>query len=157
MKNTGSKRGRVMGRRHGRWDEFEIYVIESADYWYVGFTFRGVGKRVRDHLSALRTHRGDSKLYRKMQELGTDAFTVRTLVTGYWGWGDPIDCLDSWYWIFRETDPRTTLNVRPPRGWKGHQDQRSELPPRSEDLPPTCQRCESNLVRRPLTAAASET
>ena len=116
------------------WNIFDLYLIESESYWYIGFTYQGVDARMRDHLRASKTHRRQSNLHQKMQELGSDAFTVRVLVEGL---VDPLTCADFWYWHFRATDPRTTLNARPPRGWKGHEDQRAELPPRSVDLPPT--------------------
>jgi len=55
---------------------YKIYLVSAPGYWYVGQTRRTLAQRFRDHK---RPDNGCGRLRDKMQELGSDAFTIELL------------------------------------------------------------------------------
>lgn len=92
---------------------YEIYVIESGDYWYVGSTTRGAQKRRQEHY---RGHGRAPLLAAKIQELGSAAFQQTVLEQDH---GDPIEGEQRWYDWYLANDSRQTLNGKRPDSWDG--------------------------------------
>lgn len=92
---------------------YEIYLIHSRDYWYVGSTTRGAIKRRNEHYAG----RGRAPLLKaKIRELGSEAFSFRVLEVGM---GDPIQAEQKWYDWKLTTDVRQSLNSKRPDSWDG--------------------------------------
>jgi len=95
---------------------YEIYEITTKDYWYVGSASGNstARKRFTKHIGG----RGNAKkLWAAIQELGSEAFSLRVIESGL---GDPIEAETRWYYKYLENDTRQTLNGKCPNGWDGH-------------------------------------
>jgi len=90
---------------------YEIYLLTAPGYWYVGSTTIGTQHRFARHLAG---HSNAPILWKKIQELGSDAFSVITLEGER---GDPIEAEQRWYDWYLANDPRQTLNGKRPDGW----------------------------------------
>jgi group I intron endonuclease len=93
---------------------YEIYLIESNDYWYVGSTAIGVKRRFQEHLRGSRS--GAELLRTKIRELGSDQFTV-TILEGHLS--ERVEAERRWYDWYLANDSRQTLNGRRPCTWGG--------------------------------------
>jgi hypothetical protein len=92
-------------------NRFEIYLIATPHYWYVGSTTIGSNKRFERHMA------GQSNapiLWKKIQTLGSDAFHLTVLEQGR---GDPIEAERRWYDWYIANDSRQTLNGKRPNTW----------------------------------------
>ena len=94
--------------------DYEIYLITSEDYWYVGSTTIGVSARYKQHLAG----RGNAQtLWEQIQRLGPECFSVEVVEAGY---GQRVQAEREWYDRLVEEDSRQTLNGKPPNfGWDG--------------------------------------
>jgi hypothetical protein len=92
---------------------FEIYLIFTSDYWYVGSTTVSAQKRRKAHEAG---YGRAPLLASKMQELGPQAFSLTILEEGY---GDPIEAEQRWYDWYLTNDPRQTLNMKRPDSFDG--------------------------------------
>jgi hypothetical protein len=72
---------------------FEIYLIEGPGCWYVGSTFKTTEQRFPEHIRAARRGKVNTRLARKMRELGPENFRVRVLEVGH---GDPGPVEQHW-------------------------------------------------------------
>ena len=59
---------------------FEVYLISSGQYWYVGSTSRGMELRVAEHKQNRNSNA--PRLTAMIATLGPDAFTAECLVVG---------------------------------------------------------------------------
>lgn len=106
-----------MPERTCRSVSYEIYVVESTDYWYVGSTVRGFERRFRMHMAG---YGGAPLLRDQVDLLGQQAFSVRRLESAT---GDPMPAEQSWYDWHLSNDPRLSLNSRRPGAFPDHDDE----------------------------------
>lgn len=95
---------------------YEIYVVESADHWYVGSTTRGFERRFRMHMAG---YGGAPLLRQRVGALGERAFSVRRLESSV---GDPMPAEQAWYDWHLANDSRSSLNTRRPGAFPAHTD-----------------------------------
>ncbi len=94
--------------------DYEIYVVTSADYWYVGSASGREpygSRRFKDHM----TGKGGAKLLtQNVAELGTDAFSYQILESGF---GNHVEAERLWFDLGQIFETRECLNgARPFRG-----------------------------------------
>lgn len=97
--------------------QYEIYVIESIDYWYVGSAIlprSSAVKRFERHVSGKGS--GTAFLHSKIVELGEEHFSCTVVESRF---GDHIAAEREWYDSYLADDPRATLNGRRPGAWDG--------------------------------------
>jgi len=87
---------------------YEIYLITTPGYWYVGSSFGKLpssGRRFNQHMSG----RGCApKLWAKIQEIGKGSFKQTVVEKGS---GNPIEAESRWYDFYLAHDARETLNL----------------------------------------------
>lgn len=93
---------------------YEIYLITTPGYWYVGSTIKGAQKRFAQHLGGKKS--GAPRLQKKIRELGLDAFQLTIVERAK---GDPIEAEQRWYDFYLAHDARQTLNGKRPGGFDG--------------------------------------
>src|ERR1035437_4003318 len=94
--------------------DYEIYLITTPGYWYVGATIRRSTNRLAEPLAG----RGNApKLWGKIQELGKDFFHQVVVEQGI---GNPITAEQNWYDFYFAHDARQTLNGARPGGRPNH-------------------------------------
>lgn len=91
--------------------DYEVYLIETSLYWYVGSTTIGSDARWDRHRSG---HGNAHLLTAKIKDLGPEAFDHRVLEQDC---GHPIKAERRWYDWYLAHDPRQSLNGRAPGGW----------------------------------------
>lgn len=93
---------------------YEIYVILSTSYWYVGSSYGknpSAARRFREHI----TGNGRAPLLAEQIRIsGSQAFSYKLMEIGV---GDPIKAEQKWYDWYLANDPRETLNGRSPVKW----------------------------------------
>ena len=94
--------------------DYEIYLITTPGYWYVGSTIHGAAKRFREHMGGKKS--GASLLKAKVAELGIAAFKQTVVETSF---GNPIEAEQKWYDFYLAHDARHSLNRRRPGGFDG--------------------------------------
>ena len=90
---------------------FEVYFIESDQYWYVGSTTRTTPVRVAQHLSSKDSPVG------KLAKQGVE-FSWTVLEVGEGTFRDRIEAEQRWYEDKLWTGTGCTLNGQPPAGGK---------------------------------------
>lgn len=92
---------------------YEVYLIESVDYWYVGSASGKVSAatRMKAHLRGW----GNAPRLKEAVQLG-GRFSQVILESGY---GDPIPREQAWYELGILTEERECLNIRQPQWWNG--------------------------------------
>src|ERR1035437_5464371 len=124
---------------------YEIYLITTPGYWYVGSSTKKAAFRFKQHMSG----QGKApKLWAKIQDRGKDSFQQVVVERGV---GDPIEAEQKWYDFYSTHDARESLNGKRPGGWDGYV-------PSEEDRENTRQRALGNtysvgLKRSPETRA----
>lgn len=95
---------------------YEIYIIASEDYWYVG-SASGKTTATKRFTAHLKGKGRAYLLWGAIQKLGASSFTQKILEKGV---GNPVEAEQKWYDWYLANDSRNTLNGRRPGAWDGH-------------------------------------